>query len=94
MTTGTNATTIQTALSNLYRAMSDAADTGVRSDPVFQPGVRAALRVYTDRLYAALETPLDDGDKPAAQLKFRTMAGAAASHAETLLAWSESKGGA
>jgi hypothetical protein len=94
MTTGTNATKIQTALSNLYRAMSDAADTGVRSDPVFQPGVRAALRIYVDRLYAALETPLDGSAGTAAQLRFRTMAGAAAHHAETLLAWSEAKGGA
>lgn len=90
----TNAMTIQAAMSNLYRAMGDATDTGLHADPVLQPSVRAALRICTDRLYAALETPLDDGDKPAAQLKFRTMAGAAAHHAETLLAWSEAKGGA
>jgi hypothetical protein len=86
--TMTNAAKIQTAMSDLYGAMSDVSTTGVKSDPVLQPSCRAALRICIDRLYAALETPLDDGAQPGPQLRFRTMAGASASHAETLLAWS------
>jgi hypothetical protein len=87
----TNAAKIQSAMSNLYKAMSEATDAWRCDDEVLAPIARSALRIYIDRLYAALDTPLDDGEKPSAQLKFRTMAGAAASHAETLLAWSEAK---
>ena len=92
MTNATNTTTIQAAMSDLYRAMADVSTTGSKSDPVFQPSCRADLRICIDRLYAALETPLDDGAPRFAQLKFRTLAGSATQHGEALLAWSEAKG--
>ena len=84
LTTQTKA--IRFALSNLYRALSDATDTGLRSDPVFQPGVQAALRIYLDRLYAALDSEPVDPANVAADLRFRTLALTAASHAEAILA--------
>lgn len=87
----TNATKIQTAMSNVYKAMSEATDTWRCDDEVLEPIARAALRINIDRLYATLELPLDDGERPFAQLQFRTLASSATIHAEALLAWREAK---
>lgn len=76
---------IRAALSNLYAAVADVVTTGVKSDPVLQPSCRAALRIYLDRLYAALDSEPVDPANVAADLRFRTLAGAAASHAEAIL---------
>jgi hypothetical protein len=48
--------------------------------------VQAALRIYLDRLYAALDSEPVDPANVAADLRFRTLALTAASHAEAILA--------
>jgi hypothetical protein len=82
----TNQNKVIRALSNLYAALADVVTTGVKSDPVLQPSCRAALQICLDRLYAALDSEPVDPANVAADLRFRTLALEAASHAEAILA--------
>lgn len=81
---------ILAALSDLYNALSNATSTGLHSDPVLQPSVRAALRICLDRLYATLEVRID-GVHPSREFRFRTMASAASQHGEVVLTWLDQK---
>lgn len=74
--------TILIAMSDLYTAAGRYPT--VASDPSLAPVARATLRATIDRLYVALESPVDRSNA-GDNLRLRVLAGSAATHGEALL---------